>query len=210
MGKISAIFLQDYSPQYISQCFVWSRLQRCKWCRFYCFPKGRLSSLITFTVRKFYWCSNSFFLPDFTLLLPVVNSRRQFWVVLLLPGCSGPSCTQVFLLIFHWSPSRWWTFGSWRACKFELITVLWAHVCPLHKCTTCRHAHETLTSRQPAYWRSMLQMCLSSGERRSHCWTSCLGGGKKKKRWSHRISTVPLVWERTCGALWSDFHCRAG
>lgn len=121
MGKISAIFLQDYSPQYISQCFVWSRLQRCKWCRFYCFPKGRLSSLITFTVRKFYWCSNSFFLPDFTLLLPVVNSRRQFWVVLLLPGCSGPSCTQVFLLIFHWSPSRWWTFGSWRACKFELI-----------------------------------------------------------------------------------------
>lgn len=136
MGKISAIFLQDYSPQYISQCFVWSRLQRCKWCRFYCSPKGRLSSLITFTVRKFYWCSNCFSLPDFTLLLPVVNSRRRFWVV-LLPGCSGPSCTQVFLLIFHRSPSRWWTFGSRRACKFELS--IWSlpcvHTCPLHKCT---------------------------------------------------------------------------
>lgn len=89
--------------------------------------RGDYSSLITFTVRKFYWCSNCFSLPDFTPLLPVVNSCRQFWIVPLLPGCSEPSNTQVFLLIFHRSPSKWWAFGPWRASKLERSIQLVPH-----------------------------------------------------------------------------------
>lgn len=53
--------------------------------------RGDYSSLITLTVRKFYWCSSCFSLPDFTSLLLVVNSCKQFKIVPLLPGCSEPS-----------------------------------------------------------------------------------------------------------------------
>lgn len=111
--------------------------------------RGDYSSLITLTVRKFYWCSNCFSLPDFTPLLLVVNSRRQFGIVSLLPGCSKPSNTQVFLLIFHRSLSTRWTFGLWRAPKFacslwslpcvHMYVYAWTRLCA----ETC--THEILT-----------------------------------------------------------------
>lgn len=100
------------------------------------------SSLITLTVRKFYWCSNCFSLPDFTPLLLVVNSRRQFGIAPLLPGCSEPSNTQVFFLIFHRSLSKWWTFGPWRSSKFERSPVSTCMSVHFH---TYVQTHEMLT-----------------------------------------------------------------
>lgn len=159
--------------------------------------RGDYSSLITLTVRKFYWCSNCFSLPDFTPIAPshkfpqaIQDSYSPSWVF-WAKQYTTISFNLSLKSIYMMDAAALERLQAWRQ---PLVTALCPHKCT-HLCAEMVIPKILTPDRYPLTYPAFSCKWISFSVRRK------AKAGNPKERWIHRISTKvgrdprrSLVW----------------